>query len=117
MKLKRSQEKRITDEARILRHMRYAKKISLNQAGRLVKISGSAIAHIEQGRMDVSRERIRTLVDAYGYTMTDYLEFLEGKELPINHRDECIRMLREIDDIRLKTVYAVLNGFISTSLK
>jgi len=114
MKLKRSQEKRITQEARILRHMRYSKKISLNQAGRLVHISSSAIAHIEQGRMDLSKARIRTLVEAYGYTMGDYLEYFDGKELPINHRDECIRLLSNIDDVKLRAVYAVLMSFVQT---
>ncbi|MGE0527881.1 MAG: helix-turn-helix domain-containing protein [Bdellovibrionales bacterium] len=42
--------------------MRVSKQLSLNQAGKLVNISGSAIAHIEQGRMDISRARLETRI-------------------------------------------------------
>ena len=113
MKLKRSQQKRITKEAQIIRHMRISKELSLSEAASKVNISGSAIAHIEQGRMDLSRKRIETLVEAYGYTLNDYLEFLDGKEVPVNHRDECIHLLGQIDDIKLRAVHAVLTSFIS----
>jgi transcriptional regulator with XRE-family HTH domain len=49
VKLKTYQEKRITREVEVLRYLRLAKKLSLNGAGAAVGISGSAIAHIEQG--------------------------------------------------------------------
>lgn len=106
--MKRSQEKRITQEAIVLRHMRYSRQISLNEAGRKVGITGSAIAHIEQGRMDISRERIKSLVTAYEYTMDDYLEFMDGKDIPINFRDECISAIRQMDEVRLQAVHAIL---------
>jgi transcriptional regulator with XRE-family HTH domain len=108
MKPKRSNQKKITKEALVLRHMRISKKISLNQAGRLVGISGSAITHMEQGRMDLSRLRIQTLVQAYGYTLDDYLELLERKELPLNRRDECLSIIRQLDETKLLAVHAVL---------
>jgi len=112
MKLKRSQQKIITRDARILRHMRISKGMSLNQAGRLVRISGSAIAHIEQGRMDISRARLETLVQAYGYTMADYLEFQDGKEVPRNLRDECLMLLRRCDESKVQVLYPVISNLI-----
>jgi len=60
----RSAEKRITREAQVLRHLRTSKNLSLNQAGKKMSISGSAIAHIEQGRMDISRERLAAMITA-----------------------------------------------------
>lgn len=110
--MKRSNEKRITKEAIILRHMRMEKGLSLNQAGRCVGITGSAIAHIEQGRMDISRKRIETLVTGYGYTLDDYFELLERKEPPIHMRDECLSIIRQLDDSRLQAVHAVLVNFM-----
>ncbi len=109
---KRSQQKIITIESKILRYMRHSKNLSVNDAGTLVGISGSAIAHIEHGRMDISRARVETLVKVYGYTMDDFLEFAEGKEIPINHRDECISILSEIDEVKLRAVYSMLSSFL-----
>lgn len=106
--MKRSQQKRISQEAIILRHMRYAQKVSLNEAGRRLKITGSAIAHMEQGRMDISRERLKSMVEAYGFTMDDYLDFTEGKELPINFRDECHTIVRQLEEPQLRAVHAIL---------
>lgn len=110
--MQRSYEKRITRDAQILRHMRISKKMSLNEAGGKVNISGSAIAHIEQGRMEVSRLRIETLVKAYGYTMSDYMEFHDGKEIPRNFRDECILLLQRCDDSKIQVLHPVITNLI-----
>ena len=110
MKLQRSMQKRITRDAQILRHMRLSKKYSLNQAGKKVKISGSAIAHIEQGRMDISKARLEALVLAYGYTQSEYLEFVDGKDIPINLRDECILLLRLCEEDKIKMLHPVIQN-------
>ncbi len=112
MAIPRSSQKRITQEAIVLRHLRLARKLSLNKAGRLVGITGSAIAHIEGGRMEVSRARIDTMVKAFGYTREEYLEFFDGRELPLNIRDECADIIRQLDDSKLNAVYAVLVNFM-----
>lgn len=109
---KRSNEKKITKEAIILRYMRHTKKLSLNQAGRSVRISGSAIAHIEQGRMDISRARLQTLVKAYGFTWDDYMELFDRHEIPISLRDECLTIIKQLDEIKLQAVHAVLINFM-----
>jgi len=108
--MNRSQQKRITHQAKIVRHMRKTRGLSLNKAGRLVKISGSAISHMEQGRMDISRERLKSLVLAYGYSMQDFLEFVDGRAVPISYRDECIAIVRQLDDARLVAVHAMLTN-------
>ncbi|MGK5089743.1 helix-turn-helix transcriptional regulator [Bdellovibrionota bacterium FG-2] len=109
---KRSNEKRISKEAIILRHMRIEKGLSLNQAAAKVNITGSAIAHIEHGRMDLSRKRIETLIAAYGYTYDDYFELLDRTDPPIRVRDECLSIIRQLDDSRLQAVHAVLVNFV-----
>ncbi len=110
MKLKRSQIKKITQDARILRHMRLTQKLSLNEAGRLVGISGSAIAHMEQGRMDISRARLETLVKALGFSMSDYLEYYDGLEIPKNLRDECILLLRRCDLSKIEMLHPIISS-------
>jgi transcriptional regulator with XRE-family HTH domain len=92
--------------------MRLSKRLSLNKAGRLVRISGSAIAHMEQGRMDISRARMETLVAAFGYTMADYFEFCDGRVLPRNLRDECILLLRKCDESKIHVLHPVISNLI-----
>jgi transcriptional regulator with XRE-family HTH domain len=104
----RSEQKQISKEALILRHMRLSRNLSLNNAGRRLGISGSAIAHIEQGRMDLSRKRIATMIEAYEYTTSDYLEFFDGKEVPRNLRDECLFLLRSCDESKVKMLYPII---------
>ena len=108
----RSSQKRITKESIILRHMRMVRKISLNKAGALLNITGSAIAHIEAGRMEVSRARVAAMINAYGFSQDEYLEFFDGKELPLNLREECIGIIHQLDEVRLQAVHAVLVNFM-----
>ena len=106
--MQRSQQRRITKEAMVLRYMRQSRNLSLNQAGQLVGISGSAISHIEQGRMDVSRARIQTLLQAYRFTKEEYLEFFDGRPVPVSLRDECIGLLKQLHELKLQAVHTVL---------
>ena len=81
MKLIRSQQKIITRDAQILRHMRISKKVSLNQAGRLVRISGSAIAHIEQGRMTESGKQEAFVFDSRRTSKLVDLQLMQSDHL------------------------------------
>ena len=107
---KRSYQKRTSKEARILRHMRLSRKLSLNDAGKKLGISGSAIAHIEQGRMDISRARIITMIEAYEYTQADYLEYFDGKDIPKNLRDECILLLKTCHESKLSILHPIIEN-------
>lgn len=87
----------------VLRYLRLSKKINVKGAGASVGISGSAITHIEQGRMGISIARSRTLVEAYGYSWDDFMEYIDSKALPINYLDECVQLLAGIDKEKLQT--------------
>jgi transcriptional regulator with XRE-family HTH domain len=108
----RSSQKNITKQAIVLRYMRHSRNLSLNQAGKKLNISGSAIAHMEQGRMDISRKRIETMIESYGYTPNEYLEFFDGKNVPINYRDECIMILRRCDEEKIQVLYSIITNLV-----
>lgn len=113
-KYKRSQHKRTTKAAQILRFMRMSKGISMRAAGRLVDLSDSWISHIEQGRMDLDERKIMRLVAAYGFTRPEYEAMLSGAEVPYTSiKDECAALIDRIDAAKLKTVLAVLRGFVT----
>jgi len=85
----------------------------MSQAGRLFQLTGSTISHIEHGRMDLPKARVEQMVMAYGYTMTDYNEYVaEGKKVPLNLRDECLAIVRKLDDMKLQALYAVVVNFL-----
>lgn len=111
--MERSQQKRITVETRILKFMRVSREKSQRQAGKLVGISGPAIAHIENGRMDISRERLATLIRAYGYSFEEFMEFVEGKPIPTFYREECTIMLRYLKDEQLKIVHGLIQSLVA----
>ena len=112
-KQKRSQQKLTTKPARVLRFMRMSKGISMRAAGRLVGLSDSWISHIEQGRMDLDERKTSRMIEAFGFTRREFETLLYGGEVPYtNIKDECIALIDQIDDSKLKTVLAVLRGFI-----
>ena len=105
---KRSREKRITTATKALRYMRQSSGLSLCEAGKICDLSGSAIAHMEHGRMDVPKSRIKALVKAYGFTMEEYNAYVNEKEIPVNYRDECIAFIRVMDVQKIKMIHGLL---------
>ncbi len=114
MKSKRSQEKRITVQSKVIRYMRLSRGISQREAARECGISEAAIGHYENGRMDISEARLADFLRAYGYSRREFDEYVYGKPLPvISVRDECIGLLGRIDETKLRAVHAVLVSFVS----
>jgi transcriptional regulator with XRE-family HTH domain len=66
--MKRSQQKKITIQARTIRYMRVVRGISQREASRLCGLSESAIGHYEQGRMDISGERLVKFLSVIAFT-------------------------------------------------
>ena len=111
--MKRSQQKRITLRSKILRHMRMSKKISMREAGRRMNLSDSTISHIEQGRMEVSPARIKLMVETYGFTMSEFDEYMAGKPIAVlSIKDECFSLVDQLDETKLRAVHSLLVGFI-----
>jgi transcriptional regulator with XRE-family HTH domain len=110
---KRSQIKRITREAIVLRHLRKARRISMRAAGARIGVGSSSISHYEQGRMDLPIARIPELLELYGYTKDEFDEWVLGKPLPVyDLRDECSQVIHRIENSKLKALHAVLLSFL-----
>ena len=115
MKKSRSSQKRITRETEVLRYMRMAAGLSMNQAGERVGITSSAIAHIEGGRMGVSRGRLDDLLSAYKFSHSQFLEYLEGKDLPLNYRDACTDLIQTLPEDQLRAIFPMLKALAPKS--
>ena len=114
MKTKRSQERRITVQSKVVRFMRVSRGISQREAARKSDISEPAIGHYENGRMDISPARLEQFLCVYGFTRGEYEEYMNGKPIPVmSVRDDCIGLLGRIDETKLRAVHAVLTSFTS----
>lgn len=112
--MKRSQQKRVTLDAKIVRYMRVSRGISQREASRKCSLSEAAIGHYEHGRMEVSAIRLAQFLKAYGYTMEEFEEYKSGKPIPVvSVKDECVNLLNRIDDQKLRAVYGVLTSFVA----
>ena len=111
-KKRRSDVKKMSKEALILRYMRESRHLSMRQAARLIKISEAQINHAENGRKDLRPDFILKLIQFYGYTYKDFLDFLQDKkEAPEHTLSECIEILKRLAPDKLRSIKTILQSF------
>lgn len=111
-KKRRSDSKKLTKEALVLKYMRESRKLSMRRAAKLIGTSEPQINHAENGRKDLSPDFILKLVAGYGYSYQDFLDFvMNKKETPESLLSECITILKRLQPEKIKTVKAILDSF------
>lgn len=108
---RRSYQKLITKECKVLRCLRRIKKISQDQASAMCGYSRPTIGHIENGRIELSEERIRHIVKSYGYKFSDFKDAMEKAELRDTIMDSCLEKIDQLDDTKLEIVKNLLGSF------
>ncbi len=112
IKKRRSNFKKVTREAMILKFMRESRHLSMRKASKVIGVSEAQINHAENGRKDLNPEFILKVVTHLGYSYQDFLDFLENKkEVPEHTLSECIEILRRLPFEKLKTVKTILESF------
>ena len=108
---RRSYQKIITKECKVLRSMRRIKKISQDDASKICGYSRPTIGHIENGRIEISKERAKHIVESYGYKYSDFEENLSKVELRDTIIDSCLEKIEHLDDSKLEIVKNLLGSF------
>lgn len=72
-KKKRSAYKIMTDDHRALRELRLEKGWTLEEACKLLGIKSKGLGHIENGRVILSKERLRRILECYGMHFHDLI--------------------------------------------
>ena len=107
---RRSYQKLITKECKVLKSLRRMKRISQDDASKLCGYSRPTIGHIENGRIELSKERIKHIVKSYGYDHINFEKEYEKNE----HRDEiiekCINKLIMLSEEKLNTIKTILES-------
>lgn len=107
---RRSYQKNITKECKVLRSMRRMKKISQDDASKLCGYSRATIGHIENGRIELTRSRIEHIIRSYGYAYSDFRENAGKEELRDSVVDYCLKKISDLDDSKLKAIKSLLNS-------
>lgn len=109
---RRSDIKKVTKEALILKYMRESRHFSMRKAAKIIGVSEAQINHSENGRKDLRPDYILKVVAGLGYSYQDFLDFLNGKkEAPEHILSECIEILKRLSSEKLKTVKIILESF------
>lgn len=108
--LRRSYKKLITKECRVLKSMRKQKGFSQDHASHLCGYSRPSIGHIENGRIELSKERIIHILKSYGYKYQEFESNFEKKELRDQVIDSCFEKINKLDDTKLDIVKNLLGS-------
>lgn len=107
-KTRRSYQRVITKEVKTMTAMRRLKGLSQYQASFMCGYSESAIGHIENGRIELNKERITHILDCYGFSYKDYERQLKSERFTADIQDECISFIKKLSEDKLKTVQSLL---------
>jgi transcriptional regulator with XRE-family HTH domain len=111
-KKRRSNLKKMTKEAMVLKYLRESKSLSMRKAAKLIGVSEATINHSENGRRDLTPDFILSVVTCYGYGYQDFLEYLEGKKQTPEHLlSECMEIIKRLDKSKLRSVKTILESF------
>lgn len=108
---RRSYQKRVTKECRVLKCMRKMKNLSQDQASSLCGYSRPTIGHIENGRIELSNSRINHIVSSYHFQMSDFYRFMEEEVLKNELLQSCLDKMNQLPEDKLKLMSSLLLTF------
>lgn len=107
---RRSYQRIITKEVKVLRSLRKMAGMSQDQASAACGYSRPSIGHIENGRIELEAERIKHIVESYGFYMNKFEELMKEEVL----RDEIIQFCNEkiisLSEAKLKLIQSMLSN-------
>ena len=106
--LRRSYKKLITKDCETLRVLRLIKGLTQDEASSICGYSRPTIGHIENGRIELSIERIKLIVKTYGFKMKDFEHHRASESFVTDIQDECIQFIKKLSEEKLKTVQSLL---------
>lgn len=107
----RKYQKVVSKEARVLKIMRKMAGLTQPQAGAKCGIHRSCVDHLENGRVEITREKIEKTVRAYGFKMYLFDELMDAPMLRDEVLQDCLKILTVLDNEKLRAVKALLDNF------
>lgn len=107
---RRSYQRIITKEVRILKILRKMKKLTQDKASSLCGYSRPTIGHIENGRIEIPKERIEHIVRSYGFEMKRFNEMLSSEVLRDEVSERCMDKISSLSDEKLRVIQNLLEN-------
>ena len=94
--------------AQVFRHLRISRGMRTRDLAKLMACNNSLVTHYETGRNTLPSHRIKQLCKIFRLTDQELGDYLNGKPIPLNYRDECMLLIEKMTDSKLQTVYEIL---------
>jgi transcriptional regulator with XRE-family HTH domain len=107
----RKYQKKISKEARVLKVLRNMKGWAQPMAAEKCGWSRSCIDHLENGRVELTEEKVAHVLSSYGCSKSLYDELFEAPMLRDEVITECLSILTKLDNDKLRAVKALLDNF------
>jgi len=109
-KYERFRKKIITKESRALKELRTQTGKSQYEASRNCGYNEKALGQIENGRVNLTQQRIEHIVKTLGFTMEYFNQLLKEPILRHELEESCIKIVKKMDANELRTAEPVLSG-------
>tara|TARA_R110000868_G_scaffold132380_6_gene343267 strand:- start:8119 stop:8763 length:645 start_codon:yes stop_codon:yes gene_type:complete len=109
---RRSYQKIITKECRVIKSMRRIKGISQDKASKLCGYSRPTIGHIENGRIELNPARLEHIVTSYAYDMKQFVMMMKAEVTKDEIVQECYDSLRAMEDKKLSLAHSLILNLV-----
>lgn len=108
---RRSYQRIITKEVRVLKILRQMKNLSQDQASSICGYSRPSIGHIENGRITLDQNRIEHIVESYGHPMSEFQGLMKEEVLRDEVLNSCFEKMLSLPEEKLKLINSLLQSF------
>lgn len=108
---RRSYQRIITKEVRVLKILRQMKNLTQDQASAVCGYSRPSIGHIENGRITLSHERIHHIVESYGCSLNEFNNLMKEEIVRNELIDSVLNKLKSLPEDKLKLVSSLMQSF------
>jgi len=105
---RRSYQRIITKEVRVLKILRQMKNLSQDQASSVCGYSRPSIGHIENGRITLDQNRIEHIVECYNHPMSEFYRLMREEIIRDELLSEALESMKMLPEEKLKIVSTLL---------
>ena len=107
---RRSYQRIITKEVRVLKMLRQMKDLTQDQASAVCGYSRPSIGHIENGRISLDQNRISHIIESYGFTIFEFERHMKEETLRGEVLKDCYDKLILLPNDILRLVQSMIVG-------
>ncbi|MEE2671306.1 MAG: helix-turn-helix transcriptional regulator [Bdellovibrionota bacterium] len=107
---KRFRHKRITRECKVLKELRLRLNLDQYSASSRCGVGKNTIGWIENSRVTITDKKIKTIVEAYGFTMELFNQLLKVNPLRHEMIEQCSEIISSMDENKLRAIMPMLQS-------